>query len=180
MSEGQGGLENPSHGEITSQRNNQPEQVSARKEVAANTSPVEQAAFYQAFWNKLIDRSSNPPILGQETASYPIKMLNEFEYFIATRNEVKKPEKRIFADKLALIGESIRKVKTAYEIITFPYFKDWGIRDSIKDELERDRNWRERDSVELNNEELEIVRRLCQIPRYELHAPRHELDCQGP
>jgi hypothetical protein len=98
-------------------------------------------------------------------------MLNEFEYLIATRNEVKKPEKRLFADKLALIKESIQKVKIAYEIITFPHFKDWGIRDSIKEDLSRDRDWRERDSVELNDAELEIVRRLCQTPRYELHKP---------
>jgi hypothetical protein len=36
MSEGQGGLENPSHGELTSQRKNQPKQGGDRKESAGN------------------------------------------------------------------------------------------------------------------------------------------------
>jgi hypothetical protein len=52
MSEGQGGLENPSRGELTNQRKNQPEQGGARKEVTATTALAPLAQEQQGWYRR--------------------------------------------------------------------------------------------------------------------------------
>jgi hypothetical protein len=68
-----------------------------------------------------------------------------------------------FGEYAAPMKETIRKVKTAYEILAYPHCKDWGRRDNIESELERDRQSFERDQVELNDEELRALSKLTAV-----------------
>ena len=61
---------------------------------------------------------------------------------------------------VSAMKETIRKVKTAYEILAYPHCKDWRRQDNIEAELERDRQSFERDEVELNDEELRALSKL--------------------
>jgi hypothetical protein len=101
---------------------------------------------------------------GEDPAYYPITVLNEFNYMIVNREEIRNnpgggPYAE-FGEHAAPMKETIRKVKTAYEILAHPHCKDWGRRDNIEDELERDRQSFERDEVELNDEELRALSKL--------------------
>jgi hypothetical protein len=101
---------------------------------------------------------------GEDPAYYPITVLNEFNYMIVNREDIKNNPGGLpyaeFGEYAAPMKETIRKVKTAYEILAYPHCKDWGRRDNIASELERDRQSFERDEVELNDEELRALSKL--------------------
>src|SRR6516162_6391209 len=56
--------------------------------------------------------------------------------------------------------ESIRRVKTAYEILAYPHVKEGGRKDAIQAELLQDRQSFERDQVELTDEDLRALSKL--------------------
>ena len=69
----------------------------------------------------------------------------------------------------------MRKIRTAYEIVAYPhiqrmpYDNDKSFRQElIEDELTTDREFNNRDRVELTHTELGILQRLCETPRYHL------------
>jgi hypothetical protein len=65
----------------------------------------------------------------------------------------------------ASIQEPLRKVKTAYEIMAYPYCKQEGRRFCIESALESDRQAYGRDQVELNDEELGMLSKLAAVRR---------------
>jgi hypothetical protein len=103
---------------------------------------------------------------GEDPAFWPIHVLNEINYYILNREHASnKPglwgvPPREIGEKYAPIQENIRRVKTAYEILAYPHCKDWGRRDNIEAELERDRQSFERDQVELSDAELTVLSKL--------------------
>jgi|SRR3954470_21593812 hypothetical protein len=95
-------------------------------------------------------------------------MLNEFNYLIVNRDDIKNPAKAELAQKLVPLKDTIRRVRTAYEIIAYPQCQERGRRYNIETQLRQDQEFFERDKVELNDAEMDIVRKLCETPRYAL------------
>src|SRR5262249_23213733 len=102
---------------------------------------------------------------GEDPAFYPIKILNDFNYWIVNRKEIKNNPGGLpyakFGEYMAPMRESIRIVKTAYEILAYPHCKDRGRRECIEDELVQDQYSFERDEVELNDDELRALGKLA-------------------
>jgi hypothetical protein len=106
---------------------------------------------------------------GEDPAFWPIPLLNEINYYIVNKEYLTNssgpgiwgvPPAEI-AERYAPMKETIQRVKTAYEIIAYPHCKDRGRQDNIKSELERDQQSFDRHSVELNEEELGMLRKLA-------------------
>jgi hypothetical protein len=143
-------------------------------ERAAGNPPAETDGFYPAFWEKLVEKSSVSPS-GQDPAFWPIRMLNEFDDLIISRDYISNQHKAELARKLTPIKDSIQKVTRAYAIAAYPQCKDWGRREDIEWQLRADRQHLGRDSVQLDDAELEIVQQLCETPRYALHRDTETL-----
>lgn len=145
------------------------------KQLAANhdsstTRPLtEQDSFCPAFWQNVIDTSSNVP-QGEEPAWWPIRVLYELDDLITYRNiSILSSRKAELAAKLAPIHDSIRKIKTAYSIIAYPHSR--LMQSAISSQVAHDqRNLQidgtPRSAFELNDTELGVLRRLCDTPRY--------------
>ena len=104
----------------------------------------------------------------EDPAFWPVKVLNELNYMILTRDEAPPGALNVWGvparemgERFAPMQEHIRKVKTAYEILAFPHCKYEGSREVIDGELYRDQQSFERDQVELNDAELAILSRLA-------------------
>jgi hypothetical protein len=101
---------------------------------------------------------------GEDSAYYPITVLNEFNYMIVNRGDIRRnPGGKPYADfgeRAAPMKESIRRVKTAYEILAYPHVKEGGRKDAIQAELLQDRQSFERDQVELTDEDLRALSKL--------------------
>ena len=101
---------------------------------------------------------------GEDPAYYPISVLNEFNYMIINREDIKKNPGGVpyadFGEHAAPMKEGIRRVKTAYEILAYPHVKDWGRKDAIQAELLQDRQSFERDQVELTDDDLVALSKL--------------------
>jgi hypothetical protein len=98
---------------------------------------------------------------GEDPAYYPVVLLNELNYFIVNREDIKNNPG---GGKYAAIGEhwapmkdTLRKIKTAYEIIAYPFCRQEGRRFGIESELALDQQSFDRRSVELNEEELGML-----------------------
>jgi hypothetical protein len=166
--------------QLTTQRSNtQSDHGGRHAERAAGNTLAEADAFYPAFWEKLIDKSSVSPS-GEDPAFWPIYLLRECESLISNRNYIQSLPKADFAAKLTPIKESLQKVAIAYSIAAYPQCRDWGRRDDIKWELRADRQHRSRDSVHLDDTELALVQQLCETPRYALHRDTETLQAPIP
>ena len=140
------------------------EELTPQRHIRHETNPTEAnlpAPFKDAFGRL----SETPP--KEDPAFWPIKVLNELNYMILERDHAtERPNAwganpRELGERFAPYQEHIRKVKTAYEILAFPYCKYEGSRVVIEDELARDqRAFYERDQVELNDAELAILSKL--------------------
>jgi hypothetical protein len=161
--------EGPSQESTVQSNTHQKGQNEPHNHGAADNPLIERDEFYPAFWDRLIQKSSISPS-GEDPAFWPIMMLNELTDLINNREYIRDKTKHALAKKIAPLKETIRKVETAYEIIAYPYCKQVGRQDVIEAWLESDRQAYGRGSVELNDTELEIVRKLCEIPRYALHG----------
>jgi hypothetical protein len=161
--------ERPSQ-EATAQSNtHQKGQDEPHNHGAVDNPLIERDEFYPAFWDRLIQKSSLSPA-GQDPAFWPIMMLDELNELIINKEYIRDKAKHALAKKIAPMKETIRKVEKAYSIIAYPYCKQKGPRDLIETWLESDQEAYGRDSVELNDIELDIVRKLCETPRYSLHG----------
>ena len=59
---------------------------------------------------------------GSDPVFYPLHVLNEVNYHIATRNDpASGPDARAIGEKYAPFQESLRKVRTAYAILAYPH-----------------------------------------------------------
>jgi hypothetical protein len=102
---------------------------------------------------------------GEDPAYYPVILLNELNYFIVNREDIKNNhgggQYAEIGEHWAPMKETLRKIKTAYEIIAHPFCREEGRRYAIESELERDQNSFDRRSVELNEEELGMLSKLA-------------------
>ena len=140
---------------------------------AAETKPAralaEQDAFYPAFWERVVEQSSVAP-QGQDPAYWPSRVLFEFDALASgDRAYIKDKAKYELAGKLAPIKDSIKKVRTAYQIVAYPACTSENMREAIEGEIQMDQEIHERDQVELGSGEAEILRQLCEAPRYALY-----------
>jgi|SRR4051812_444019 hypothetical protein len=152
---GRAGQEIINHGKVS-----QVEKHGVKSESAANKPLTEQDAFYPAFWERFIEKSSVAP-LGEDPAFWPAYMFIEFNLLEAQRGDLTYAPKAELAEKLAPLQNSIRRMRLAYEIIAYPHCKEPGRREFIEDDLSLDRQIRERDQIALNDGELEIIGKLC-------------------
>ena len=130
-----------------------------------SSTQVEQNPFYAAFWDKVVEQSSIVPS-GEDPAFWPRSVFEKFEFDIASRDYLKDKARHELATKLMPIEDSIRRVRTAYEIAAYASIQQQPRKDMIAHELQRDREYGGRESVELTDAEQAIVRRLCETPRY--------------
>jgi hypothetical protein len=102
---------------------------------------------------------------GEDPAYYPVVLLNELNDFIVNRDEIKNnPGSGQYAaigEQWAPMKETLRIIKTAYEIIAYPFCREEGRRYAIESELGRDQHSFDRRSVELNDTELGMLRKLA-------------------
>jgi hypothetical protein len=71
---------------------------------------------------------------------------------------------------LAPVKDSIKKIRTAYQIISYPACLSENYREQIEGDLHMDREIHNRDQVELTAPEAAILNRLCETPRYALYS----------
>ena len=101
---------------------------------------------------------------GEDPLFYPLYVLNEMLYHIATRTDPATAGSitRAIGEKYAPYQASIRRVRTAYTILAYPhltYYKPWQTH--IEGELETDRQLAGRDQVELTDDERLALSRLA-------------------
>jgi hypothetical protein len=126
--------------------------------------------FYQAFWDRVVEQSSIAP-QGVDPAFWPNRVLTEFELLASTdRAFIKDKSRYELAGKLAPVKDSIKKIRTAYQIISYPACMSENYREQIEGDLHMDREIHNRDQVELTAPEAAILNRLCETPRYALYS----------
>jgi len=101
---------------------------------------------------------------GEDPVYWPVRVFNELEYYISIKDDFTVgPAARAVGRKYAPYQESIRKVKTAYAILSHPHCQEssnWRVRGwqyQIESELERDRQTYGREQVELTDPEFQIL-----------------------
>jgi hypothetical protein len=156
-------------------RREQPEPPSSSHsttEYTASNQPVEQDPLYAAFWNRFIDQASEVPT-GEDPAFWPRKVFLKFEELIENKDFITDKAKHELATKLTPIQESMLKVRTAYEIAAYssvqrlPIEKEKSFMQGIiEEDLKMDREFRNRNAVELSLAEQALVGRLCKTSRY--------------
>ncbi len=141
--------------------------ATTRVEELATPAATEQEAFAQEFWNTFIEKASVIPV-GEDPAFWPALMLAEFRDVIAEREHIRDAQKREYIERLAAMKDTLREVETAYKIIAYPHCTERTSRKIIGTSLETDRQAYGRDQVTLTDAELDILRRICETPRYAL------------
>jgi hypothetical protein len=136
------------------------------------TLPAEHDAFYPSFWDKFVEQSSIVPT-GEDPAFWPRKAFLSFEELLENKDYINDKAKHELAIKLTPIQENMRKVRIAYEIAAYSSIRKelWGNEKSfmhgiVEQDLKMDREFRNRDAVELTPAEQALVGRLCETPRY--------------
>jgi hypothetical protein len=140
---------------------------------------IEQNPFYAAFWDKIVEQSSVSPS-GEDPAFWPRSVFEKFEFDIANRDYLKDKTRHEFVTKLLPIEDSINRIRTAYEITAYASIQQRPRRELIESELQRDREYRGRESVELTDAEQKIVQRLCETPRYAIRGGKETLQPKIP
>lgn len=113
----------------------------------------------RAFWQNIFDRAHHPQPLS-DPKFYPIELLGSTENFILSGRGPTHEEAR---HKLIPMSETIRKVKTAYEILAYPHCRDLSDRTFIKGDLMLDMDIHERHSVQLTDKENMLLATLLKI-----------------
>jgi hypothetical protein len=125
----------------------------------ANNNPL-----FSLVEQKLSDASTRTPA-GEDPAYWPIPVLDEINYLIVNRENTTQNSSvaanSVIGERAAQMKETIRRVKTAYEILAYPHCKDKGRKECIEADLEGDRQMFARDQVELSNEELNMLAKLA-------------------
>lgn len=111
----------------------------------------------QNFWQNIITRSGDPgPV--EDPLFYPVQTLARAENFIL--NGTRGPDGRLRHEEeraqITPFLESIRRIKTAYQILAHPYL-DYLHRGLTEEYTARDRSWHERDRVTLSDKEAMIL-----------------------
>jgi hypothetical protein len=104
---------------------------------------------------------------GVDPAYWPIQVLKELNAYIldndtaaAGRLNTLGFRARELGERFAPLKDHMQKVTTAYAILAYPHCKYELSRENIEDQLRRDRESNERDQVELNDTELQILTKL--------------------
>lgn len=112
---------------------------------------------------EILKKLSHTP-KGEDPVYWPARVFNELEYYISIKDDLTVGfAARAIGEKYAPYQESIRKVKTAYTILSHPHCQEsssWvarGWQYQIESELERDRQTYGREQVELTDPEFQIL-----------------------
>jgi hypothetical protein len=104
---------------------------------------------------------------GEDPAYWPVRVFNELDYYIAVKDDPTVGSvTRAIGEKYAPFQESIRKVKTAYAILSHSHCQEsasWRVRGwqyEIEAGLERDRQTYGRDQVTLTDPEFQILNQI--------------------
>lgn len=154
-------------GEGAPQKPTEPGTAIQKAQEATPASVRKQEAFVQTFWNEFIARASVIPV-GEDPAFWPVFMLAELRDVIWEQEHIRDPQKREYVKQLATMQDTLREVETAYKIIAYPQCTERNSQRIIGASLETDRQAHGRDQVTLTDAEMDILRRLCETPRFAL------------
>ena len=126
------------------------------------------APFAKELDEKVFGRLSDTPA-GEDPAFWPVRVLNELNYRIVDTG----PENSgAIVEKFAPLKETVQNVTTAYEILAYPHCKYIGSREIIEEQLRMKQDREERDSVELNDAEFSVLRKLAAARKIPLNPDK--------
>lgn len=126
------------------------------------------APFTKELDEKVFGRLSDTPA-GEDPAFWPVRVLNELNYRIVDRGPGNSGP---IGEKYAPLRETVQNVTTAYEILAYPHCKYIGSREIIEEQLRMKQEREERDSVELNDAEFSVLRKLAAARKIPLNPDK--------